>query len=146
MGHHSTNGSWNIWEKTRCHYGTEGLKSLPDNRFCLFLGWKSGYQRIRKNRTLPRFGTRFEKDIEHENQGYTVSDRCHRSITHKVKKLVKGNRYWNWDNRVAGNCPPTHCSNLPKGSWGLRKLVTGHQEHNSTVKTVLHIPKKTLPI
>ena len=36
---------------------------------------------------------RFEKDIEHENQGYTVSDRCHRSITHKVKKLVQGNRY-----------------------------------------------------
>ena len=31
MGHHSTNRSWNIWDKTRCHCGTEGQKFLPDN-------------------------------------------------------------------------------------------------------------------
>ena len=53
-------------------------KSLPDNRFCLPLWWKSGYQGIRKNRKLPRFGTRVEKDIEHESQSYTTSDRCPR--------------------------------------------------------------------
>ena len=48
------------------------------------------YQTIRKNRTLPRFGTRVEKDMEHESQGYTTSDRCSRNNTHKVQKLVKG--------------------------------------------------------
>ena len=93
---------------------------------------------LEKNRILSRFGTRVEKDMEHESQGYTSSDRCHMNNTHKVKKLVKGNRYWNWDNRVAGNCPPTHCSNLPKGSWGLRKLVvTGPQESKSVAKTAV---------
>ena len=48
---------------------------------------------LEKNRTLPRFGTRVEKEMEHENQGYTINDRCPRSDTYKVKKLVKGNRY-----------------------------------------------------
>ena len=44
------------------------------------------------------------------------------------------------DNRVAKNCPPTHCSNPPKGSLGLRKLlVTGPEEPKSTVKTVCYI-------
>ena len=57
-----------------------------------------------------------EKDTEHESQGYTTSDRCHRNNTHKVKKLFKGNRYGNSDNRFAGNCLPTHYSNPPKGS------------------------------
>ena len=36
------------------------------------------------------------------------------------KQLVKGNMYWNSDNKVAEKCPSTHCSNPPKGSWGLR--------------------------
>ena len=47
---------------------------------------------IPKNRTLPRFGMKVEKDMEQERQGYTTSDRCPRSNTHKGKKLVKGNR------------------------------------------------------
>ena len=34
---------------------------------------------------------RVEKDMEHESQGYTISDKCPRNNTHKVKKLVKGN-------------------------------------------------------
>ena len=61
------------------------------------LQWKSGYQRIRKNRTLPRFGMRVKKDMEHECQGCTTSDRCPGNNTHKVKKLVKGNSNWNSD-------------------------------------------------
>ena len=134
---HSTNGSWNIWEKTTCHCGTERQKYLPDNRFCLPLWWKSRYPRIRKNRTLLRFGKRLEKDMKHESRGYIASDRCPRKNTHKVKKLVKGIRYWNSDNRLSENCPPIHCSNLLKGSWGLRKLaVTGLRSSKSTVKTV----------
>ena len=36
-----------------------------------------------------------EKDMKHESRGYTISDRCSRSNTHKVKKLVIGNRYAN---------------------------------------------------
>ena len=114
---------------------------MPDHRFCLPLWWKSGYQRIRKNRKLPRFGTRVEKDMEHESQGYTISDGCPRNNTlYKVQKLAKRDRYWNSDNRDTGNCPPTHFSNPLKGSWGLRKLVvTGPQEHNSAVKTVCYI-------
>ena len=36
---------------------------------------------------------RDEKDIEHESQGYTTSDRCPSNSTHKDIKLVKGNRY-----------------------------------------------------
>ena len=77
--------------------------------------------------------------MEHESQGYTTSGRCSRNNTHKVKKLVKANRNGNSNNRVAENCPPMHCSNLPKSSWSLRKLViTGPQEHKSTVKTMLH--------
>ena len=63
----NTNGSWNIWEKTKCHCGAEEKKYLPDNGLCLPLLWKSRYQRIRKNKTLPRFGTRVEKDMKHEN-------------------------------------------------------------------------------
>ena len=113
---------------------------MPDNRFCLPLWWKSGYQRIRKNKTLPRFGTRVEKDVEHEIQGYTTSNRCPRNNIDKVKKLAKGNRYWNSDNRVTENSPPTHASNPPRGSWGLRKLVvTGPQDHKSTVKIVCYL-------
>ena len=55
-------------------------------------------------------------------------------------KLIKGNRYWNSDIRVAENCPLTYYSNPPKGSWGLRKLiVTGPQEHKSTVKTACYV-------
>ena len=67
---------------------------------------------------------RVEKDMEHESQGYTTSDKCPRNNTHRVKKLVKGNIHWNSNNRVAKNCP-----RMPlKGSWGLRKLVvTGPQ-------------------
>ena len=53
---------------------------------------------------------RVEKDIEHESQCYTTSDRYPRNKTHRVKNLVKGNRYCNSDNRVSENCPPTHCS------------------------------------
>ena len=34
---------------------------------------------------------RVEEDMEHESQGYTISDKCPRNNTHKVKKLVKGN-------------------------------------------------------
>ena len=49
-------------------------------------------QKIRKNRILPRFGKRGEKDMEHESQGYTTSSRWPRNNTHKVKTLVKGNR------------------------------------------------------
>ena len=52
-------------------------------------GW---YLRIRKNRTLPRFGMRVEKYMEHVSQGYTTTDRCSKSNTNKVKKLVKENR------------------------------------------------------
>ena len=48
---------------------------------------------LEKKRTLPRFGTRVEKDMEIERQGYTTSDRCTKNNIHKVKKLVKGNRY-----------------------------------------------------
>ena len=78
--------------------------------------------------------------MEHESQGYTTGDRCPRNNTHKVKKLVKGNRYWNSDNRAAENCPLTHCLNTLKSLWGLRKLVvTGPQEHKSTVKKVCYI-------
>ena len=36
---------------------------------------------------------RVEKDMEHESQGYTTSDRCPLNNTHNVKKLVIGNRY-----------------------------------------------------
>ena len=39
------------------------------------------------------FGTKIEKDKEHESQRYTPSDRYPRNSTHKVKKVVKGNRY-----------------------------------------------------
>ena len=96
--------------------------------------WKSWYQRIGKNKTLPKFGTGLEEDMEHESQGYNNSDRYPRNNTHKGKKLVRRIRYWNSDNRFAENCPPMHCSNLPKGSSCLRKLVvTGPQEQNSTV-------------
>ena len=46
-----------------------------------------------KKITLPRFGPRVEKDMEHESQDYTISDRCPRKSIHKVKKLVlKGNK------------------------------------------------------
>ena len=30
--------------------------------------------------------------MEYESQGYTTSDSCPRNNTHKVKKLIKGNR------------------------------------------------------
>ena len=50
-------------------------------------------QKVRENRTLPRSGTSVAKDIEQESEGYTTSDSCPRNNTHKVKKLVKGNRY-----------------------------------------------------
>ena len=46
-----------------------------------------------KNKRLPRFGMRVEKDMEHESQVYTTNDRCPRSNTHKVKKLVKTKKY-----------------------------------------------------
>ena len=39
--------------------------------------------------------------MEHESEGYTTSERCPRNNTHEVKELVKENKYWNWDNRVA---------------------------------------------
>ena len=74
---------------------------MLNNRFCLPLWWKSWDQRIRKYRALPKFGARVEKDMEHESQGYTTSDKCHNNNTHKVKELVKGNRYWNSDNKLA---------------------------------------------
>ena len=66
---------------------------------------------------------RVEKDMEHESQGYTISDKCPRNNTHKVKKLVKGNIHWNSNKRVAENCPTMPCLKPLKGSWGLRKLV-----------------------
>ena len=99
-------------------------------------------QKVRENRTLPRSGTSVAKDIEQESEGYTTSDSCPRNNTHKVKKLVKGNRYWNLDNGVGENCSPTHFWNPPKASWGLRKLVTGPQGYKSTVKTVCYIIRK----
>ena len=75
--------------------------------------------------------------MEHKSQGYMTSDRCPMNNNHKVKNMVKGNRFWNSDNRNAENCPPKHCSNPPKGAWGLRKrVVTGPQEHKSTDKKV----------
>ena len=78
--------------------------------------------------------------MEHECQSYRTSDRYPKNNTHKVKKLFTGNRYWNLDNRVAESRPPTHCLNTSKGLWGLRKLVvTGSQEHKSTVKTVSYV-------
>ena len=46
-----------------------------------------------KNRILQRFCMRVEKDMKHESQGYTTSDRCPRNNTHKVKKFVKGKKY-----------------------------------------------------
>ena len=52
--------------------------------------------------------------MELESQGYTTSDRYLRNNIHKVDKLVKENRFWNPDNRVVENCPPTHCSILQK--------------------------------
>ena len=86
----------------------------------------------RKNKKLLRFD-------KHESHGYAISDRCSRNKANKIKILVEGNRYWNSDNSVADNCHPRHCSNSPKGSWDLRKfVVTGPQEHKSTVKAVLH--------
>ena len=81
-----------------------------------------------------------EKDMEHESQGYTITDRCPRDNTHKVKKLVKRNRHWNSGNNVAENCPPTHYLIPLKGSWGLWKFcVTGPQEDKLTVKTVCYV-------
>ena len=111
---------------------------MPDNRFCLPYDGKVDTKRIlKKNRALSRFATRVEKYMEHKSQGYMTSDRCPMNNNHKVKNMVKGNRFWNSDNRNAENCPPKHCSNPPKGSWGLRKLVvTGPQEHKSTDKKV----------
>ena len=54
--------------------------------------------------------------------------------------MVKKNSYWNSDNKVAENCPPTDRSNPSKGSWGLRKLVvTEIQEQKSTFKSVFYI-------
>ena len=47
------------------------------------------HQSIRKNTTLPRFGTIVEKDMVHESQGFTNTDRCLRNNIHKVKKLIK---------------------------------------------------------
>ena len=85
-------------------------------------------------------GTRVEKDMEHESQGYAISYRCPSNKTHKVKKLIQGNMYWNSDNTVTENCPPTDCSSPLKGSWSLSKLViTGPQEHKFAVKTVCYI-------
>ena len=56
--------------------------------------------------------------------------------------MVKKNSYWNSDNKVAENCPPTDRSNSSKGSWGLRKLVvTEIQEQKSTFKSVFYILK-----
>ena len=45
----------------------------------------------KKNRTLPRSGTRVEEDMEHESEGY--NDRYPTNNTYKVKKLVRGIRY-----------------------------------------------------
>ena len=50
--------------------------------------------------------------MEHESQSYTITDRCHRNNTDTAKKLVKGNRHWNSDNRVAANSSYT----LPESS------------------------------
>ena len=36
---------------------------------------------------------RVEKDMKHKNQGYSTINRCPKNNTHKVKKLVKRNRY-----------------------------------------------------
>ena len=85
-------------------------------KFSLPLWWKTRYQRIRKNRASPKFGKKVQNNMELESQGYTTSDRYLRNNIHKVNKLVKGNGFWNPDNRVVENCPPTHCSNPPKGS------------------------------
>ena len=61
--------------------------------------------------------------------------------------MVKKNNYWNSDNKVAENCPPTDRSNPSKGSWGLRKLVvTEIQEQKSTFKSVFYILKMIIII
>ena len=51
-----------------------------------------GIKELEKNRTLTRF-TREFRNTEHESQSYTIRDRCPRTNTLKVKKLVIGNRY-----------------------------------------------------
>ena len=56
----------------------------------------------------------------------------------KLRNWLKKIEIWNSDNRVAENCPPTHCTNPLINYWGLKKLiVTGSQEHKSTVKTAV---------
>ena len=61
--------------------------------------------------------------------------------------MVKKNSYWNSDNKVAENCPPTDRSNPSKGSWSLRKLVvTEIQEQKSTFKSVFYILKMIIII
>ena len=93
------------------------------------------------------FVTAVEKNMKHESQGHTTSNRCPRINTYKIKKLVKKNSYWNSDNKVAENCPPTDRSNPSKGSWSLRKLVvTEIQEQKSTFKSVFYILKMIIII
>ena len=139
---HSTNGSWSIWAKTKCH---DLIVIQKDKNLCQISDFACLYHGRADTKELEKIehcqdGARVEKDMEHESQGCTINDSCLGNNTYKMKKLVKGNRYWNWDNRVAENCPLAHCSNLPKGSWDLRKLVvTGPQQQKSTVKTVCYI-------
>ena len=77
---------------------------MPDNRFCLPLRWKSGYQRIRKNKTLPRFGTRVEKDMNMKVKVILLVIGALGTKPIKLRKWLK-----EIDNRVAENCLPTHC-------------------------------------
>ena len=128
MGLCSTKGSWNIWENTRCHIAVQ-----KDKKLCQIIDFACPYDGRLDTKELEKM--EHYQDLaqelrkiwrawkEPESQSYTIKDRCPWNNTHNFRKLDKGNRYWNSDNTVAENCLLTHCSNPPKGSWGLRKLI-----------------------
>ena len=65
--------------------------SLWYGGFCIPLQWKSGQYRVKIK--LHTFVTAAEKNMKHESQGHTTSNRCPRINTYKIKKLVKKNSY-----------------------------------------------------
>ena len=89
----------NVWDVTaqtdheKYRRRSDVIAVQKNKNLLLALMMEEWIPKIRNNRTLPRFGTRVEKDMEHESQGYTTSGRCPRNNTHEVKELVKGNRY-----------------------------------------------------
>ena len=54
---------------------------------------RANTKELEKIEHYQEFGNRVEKNMEYESQAYATSDRCSRNNTHKVQKLVKGNRY-----------------------------------------------------